>query len=205
MEQLDYREEPGPSFYSKNIKKIFSVILALALVPFLVFGLGPNKISDRGLRYLRIQDTSSIPTKVLGVVMDSLVGSPAVILYDEQAKILLPIWIGEGEALAIEMALKGLKPPRPLTNDLLKSIMGELGAKLVKTEITEVKNETFYANIFVLNASEKILVIDARPSDAIGLAIRFDAPIFVGKSVLKKYGISSDAEERKSKLKSRKT
>ena len=96
---------------------------------------------------------------------------------------LLPIWIGHPEATAILLALEGVELPRPLTHDLMKSILDTLEAHVERIEITRVEDGTFFATIVVL-AGEKTLSIDARPSDSIALAIRMAAPIFVAEAVL---------------------
>ena len=96
---------------------------------------------------------------------------------------LLPIWIGHPEATAILLALEGVELPRPLTHDLMKSMLDTLDAHVERIEITHVEDGTFYAAIIV-RAEEKTLIIDARPSDSIALAIRVAAPIFVAEEVL---------------------
>lgn len=96
---------------------------------------------------------------------------------------LLPIWIGHPEATAILLALEGVELPRPLTHDLMKSMLDALDANVERVEITRVEDGTFFA-VIVLSAQGKTLVIDARPSDSIALAIRTAAPIFVAEEVL---------------------
>lgn len=146
---------------------------------------------------------ASVEVKVMAVVMDSAAMSPTVILYDETEKIMLPIWIGTSEAYAIQLELNGEKPPRPLTNDLLKTVMDKLGAKLLKTVVTMVEDQTYYAKLY-LQSHNGEMEIDARPSDAIALAMRSKAPIFVNKDVLSKHGISTETK-KKTNEKTRKT
>jgi hypothetical protein len=126
-----------------------------------------------------------IEMKVSGIVLDPQTNVPIVILKDGEGKRTLPIWIGLLEASAIAMELEKIKIHRPLTHDLLKNILEQLQAAVVKIEITDIKNNTYYALIH-LECSGKIAAIDSRPSDAIALALRTNAPIFVAASVLDK-------------------
>lgn len=95
---------------------------------------------------------------------------------------LLPIWIGHPEATAILLSLEGAQPPRPLSHDLMKSLLEALNAYVERVEITRVESGTFFATI-VVRAEERIITVDARPSDSIALAIRMGAPIFVDEDV----------------------
>ncbi|MCJ7497525.1 MAG: bifunctional nuclease family protein [candidate division Zixibacteria bacterium] len=117
--------------------------------------------------------------KINGIALDVTTNSPVVILAPlDSDQLLLPIWIGHYEAWAIGMELSGLSSKRPLTHDLLKSAIESLGGKILKVEITELVNQTFYAKIYVeLNGSVK--EIDARPSDSIALALKAGAKIYV--------------------------
>ncbi len=117
--------------------------------------------------------------KINGLALDVTTNSPVVILAPlDSDQLLLPIWIGHYEAWAIGMELSGLSSKRPLTHDLLKSAIESLGGKILKVEITELVNQTFYAKIYVeLNGSVK--EIDARPSDSIALALKAGAKIYV--------------------------
>ncbi|PKQ16826.1 MAG: hypothetical protein CVT67_03400 [Actinobacteria bacterium HGW-Actinobacteria-7] len=107
---------------------------------------------------------------------------------------LLPIWIGHPEATAILLALEGVETPRPMTHDLLSSVIETLGTMVEKVEITRVEGGTFYAAIF-LRGEEKTLVVDARPSDSIALAIRSRAPIFVSSEVLENAAVPDESIE----------
>ncbi len=149
-----------------------------------------------GLYYLRSQKKEEkavradiVEMQVLSVVRDSLEKDATLILCDARRDTFLPIGIGESEALAIEFELYDQKPPRPLTSDLLKQIMEWMDARVVAVEITEVVDHTFYAEVHVEQAQENRKNIDARPSDAIGLALRFDAPIYVRRPVIERYGV----------------
>lgn len=114
--------------------------------------------------------------------------SPIVLLRDTEERNFLPIWIGMFEAAAIAMELQGFKPPRPMTHDLLMTLIETMGAAIQRIVITQIEDNTFYANIDVLKHpdDEKPVVIDARPSDAIAVAVRAEAPIFVAESVMVK-------------------
>jgi bifunctional DNase/RNase len=120
-----------------------------------------------------------IEVKINGIALDVTTNSPVVILAPlDSDQLLLPIWIGHYEAWAIGMELSGLSSKRPLTHDLLKSAIESLGGKVLKVEVTELVNQTFYAKIYVeLNGSVK--EIDARPSDSIALALKAGAKIYV--------------------------
>src|SRR5262245_45026404 len=107
--------------------------------------------------------------KVRRVALDQQ-NSPVVLLVDEEESIALPIWIGHAEATAIAMRLQGFQPPRPMTHDLLQSIVEHLAAKVTRIVVTEVRESTYYAEIH-LAKNGNALVIDSRPSDAIALAL----------------------------------
>ena len=105
-------------------------------------------------------------------------GNFLVLLMDDEEKKVLPISIGPLEAQAIALVLQGEIPPRPLTHDLLKSVCENLGGSMEKVVITDIRENTFYAEIYLQRNGETI-VVDSRPSDAIALALRFQAPIFM--------------------------
>jgi bifunctional DNase/RNase len=105
-------------------------------------------------------------------------GNFLVLLMDDEEKKVLPISIGPLEAQAIALVLQGEIPPRPLTHDLLKVVCESLGATMEKIVITDIRDSTFYAEIY-LQQNGEMLIIDSRPSDAIAVALRFDAPIFM--------------------------
>jgi uncharacterized protein len=123
--------------------------------------------------------------KVAGITVDPFTNTPIVILKDMEEKDVLPIWIGLLEASSIATALENVQTPRPMTHDLLKNVLDSLGAKVVKIEVNDLKDNTYYAMIH-LDFNKKRVVIDARPSDAIALALRVDASIFVDETVIKK-------------------
>lgn len=119
-----------------------------------------------------------------------------VILKDKAFDRYLPIWIGPAEADAIAVKLQDVSVPRPLTHDLLGSVIAALGATVVQIVVCDLKNDTFFAKIH-LQTNGKSLEIDSRPSDAMALAVRVSAPIFVDESVMEKAGILLDKETGK--------
>jgi len=126
-----------------------------------------------------------IKMKVTGLTIDPLTNTPIVILKDMQEKKAIPIWIGLFEASAIATELEKITFSRPMTHDLLTDILRVLGVEVTKIEINDLRNNTFFANICLVKDG-KNLVIDARPSDAIAIALRANAPIFVDDKVIEK-------------------
>lgn len=126
-----------------------------------------------------------VKSKINGLALDVTSNSPVVVLAPEDDDLVLPIWIGHYEAWAIAMELSGVESKRPLTHDLLNGTILELGAKVKKIEVTELKEQTFFARI-ILSRNGDELVIDARPSDSIALALKADAPIYVEKTLFQK-------------------
>ena len=119
-----------------------------------------------------------------------------VILKEKLARRYLPIWIGPAEADAIAVKLQGVTVPRPLTHDLLSSVIDSLGATIDSIIVSDLKSDTFYAKI-ILNIDGEQVEIDSRPSDALALAVRVDAPIYADEAVLDKAGILLDEETGK--------
>lgn len=117
-----------------------------------------------------------------GLALDIASKSPVVILAAEDSDRVLPIWIGHFEAWAIAMELSQLKSKRPLSHDLMVSIVGELSGKITKVEVTELREQTFYARIYI-ETEVGVKEIDARPSDSIALALKTGAPIFVNSEL----------------------
>jgi bifunctional DNase/RNase len=126
-----------------------------------------------------------LQVEIKGLMLDPSSNVPIVILRDIQSQMFLPIWIGVFEANAIALRLEGVDPPRPMTHDLLRSFLEQLGGKVEKIVISDLRESTFFAVIHVRNQSAA-LTIDARPSDAIALALRTESPIFVLRTVLDK-------------------
>lgn len=127
-------------------------------------------------------DDELIPMRVDRVILDPSSQLPIVVLRDESGSRALPIWIGAFEASAIAMAREGMKPPRPMTHDLFATVLGALEARVERVVVTEVRDSTYYARLF-LRAGGEVREVDSRPSDAIALAVRTDAPIFVSPKV----------------------
>lgn len=127
----------------------------------------------------------TIEMKIKGLMIDPVTQMPIIMLRDPKTEAVLPIWVGLYEANAIALQLEKIKTPRPMTHDLLKNVLAELGVGVDKVVITELKENTFYALIH-LSGEGKSLTIDSRPSDAIALALRVDAPIFVEEEVISK-------------------
>ncbi|MBD3299047.1 MAG: bifunctional nuclease family protein [candidate division Zixibacteria bacterium] len=123
-----------------------------------------------------------VKAKINGLALDVTSNSPVVVLAPEEGDLVLPIWIGHFEAWAIAMELSGVASKRPLTHDLLNGVIGRLGGSVAKIEVTELREQTFYAKIFV-NRNGQTLEIDARPSDSIALALKAKAPIFVNEEL----------------------
>ena len=119
-----------------------------------------------------------------------------VILKERMAERYLPIWIGPAEADAIAVKLQDVNVPRPLTHDLLSSVIDNLGATVNSIVVNDLKNDTFYAKI-ILNVDGGVIEVDSRPSDALALAVRVEAPIYVEEVVLDKAGILLDQETGK--------
>jgi len=138
----------------------------------------------------------AIQMTVGGLTLDPVTKTPIVILKDIDNKLNLPIWIGLLEATAMATELEGIKMARPMTHDLLKTILTELGGAVKSIEITELKENTYYALVY-LSVAGRELVIDSRPSDAIALALRTKSPIYVAKAVLEASSILQQSEEGK--------
>lgn len=138
----------------------------------------------------------TIQMSVGGLTLDPVTKTPIVILKDTENKLNLPIWIGLLEATAMATEIEGIKMARPMTHDLLKNILGEVGCAVESVEITELKENTYYALVHI-NLGGRELVIDSRPSDAIALALRTKSPIFVAKAVLEASSVLQQSEEAK--------
>jgi len=142
----------------------------------------------------KTEDDSFVQMKVTGLTIDPFTSMPIIILKDLHEKCALPIWIGLIEASAIATELENIKLARPMTHDLLKTILQSLEVNVVKAEVTDLADNTFYARL-ILSAGPKELIIDSRPSDAIAIALRTEAPIFVAKKVIDKSRKIDLAEE----------
>ncbi len=123
--------------------------------------------------------------KLSGLIMDSTTHAPVIILKDLEDKEVISLWIGLLEASAIAVELEKIDLPRPMTHDLVKNVLDSLNIKVLKIEIADLRDNTFYAYIH-LGMDGKTFTIDARPSDAIAIALRTKSPIYVDEDVIKK-------------------
>jgi len=132
-----------------------------------------------------MMESELIKLTVQGVMPDAIPNSDSqvVILQDESKVNTLPIWVGVAEGTAIRLAMEGVIPPRPLSHDLIRNLTEQLGLKISKVVVTDVKNNTYYASIY-LSSKQSELTVDSRPSDAIALALRTRSPIYVAQDVL---------------------
>lgn len=128
-----------------------------------------------------------------GLTLDPTTKMPIVVLKDPDNKLNLPIWIGPLEAASMATELEGIRPQRPMTHDLLRNLLGELGASVESIEVTELRENTYFARILLRTREGKQMEIDSRPSDAISLALRTKSPIYVAKKVLE---MSSELHEQ---------
>jgi bifunctional DNase/RNase len=128
--------------------------------------------------------SSFVEMKVAGIALDPTNNSPIVVLRDLDGKFILPIWIGIMEASAIASALEGVQYSRPMTHDLFRSFIETLGATIEKIEVMDIRDNVFYALITIIHGGNR-LTIDARPSDAIAIALRTKSAIFVASHVIK--------------------
>src|SRR5436189_2363769 len=130
---------------------------------------------------------------VYGVSFDLVGKQPIVLLKTVEGNKFLPIWIGHSEAAAILMKLQNAATPRPMTHDLVTDILGELGARVTHVAVTELRENTFYAQVTIQQDGGEV-EIDSRPSDAIALAVRAEAPIFVADEVIDESGIEFEGD-----------
>ena len=131
---------------------------------------------------------------IYGVSFDIVGKQPIVLLKTAEGNKFLPIWIGHPEAAAILMKLQGASTPRPMTHDLVTSMLGELDAQVVRITVTELRENTFHASITIQQNGTEIEV-DSRPSDAIALAVRAEAPIYADDRVIEESAIEFEGEE----------
>ncbi len=130
---------------------------------------------------------------IYGVSFDMVGKQPIVLLKTAEGNKFLPIWIGHPEAAAILMKLQGATAPRPMTHDLINDMLFEMDANCIRVTVTELKDNTFYASI-TLSSNGQEIEIDSRPSDAIALAVRASAPIFVSDEVISESAIEFEQE-----------
>ena len=143
--------------------------------------------------------TNPVPVELVGVRIELPTNQPIVLLRETTGTRFLPIWIGAGEATAIAFALEGVEPQRPLTHDLMESIVTAVGVTVDRVVITELRDGIYYADLVFTGESEEI-VVSARPSDAIALAVRARAPLFVHQGVLDEAGVEIRDEDEEDEV-----
>ena len=136
-----------------------------------------------------------VEMKIRGLTMDPVTQMPIVVLKDINGNTVLPIWVGIFEANAIALEIEKVSTPRPMTHDLLKTVLLGLNAGVKKVVVSDLKDDTFFAVIWLEKDGETITV-DSRPSDALALALRLDCPIYVDDSVLKNSKMTSTVNEK---------
>jgi bifunctional DNase/RNase len=142
-----------------------------------------------------LEVTMEVEMKIRGLMMDPVTNMPIVILKDVGGDTVLPIWVGVYEANAIALEIEKVTTPRPMTHDLIKNVLTGLDTQVHKVVVTELKEDTFYAVIW-LERNGQIVSIDSRPSDALALALRMDCPIFVEDDVLKTSKQAANVSDR---------
>ncbi len=136
-----------------------------------------------------------VEMKIRGLMMDPVSNMPIVILKDVGGNSILPIWVGVYEANAIALEIEKVATPRPMTHDLIKSLLAGLSTGMKKVVVSELKDDTFYAVIW-LERDGEIISVDSRPSDALALALRLDCPIYVEEAVLKSSKTASSVSDK---------
>jgi bifunctional DNase/RNase len=136
-----------------------------------------------------------VEMKIRGLMMDPVTNMPIVVLKDVGSETVLPIWVGVYEANAIALEIEKVSTPRPMTHDLIKNLLVGLDTRVHKVVVSELREDTFYAVIW-MERDGHIISVDSRPSDALALALRLDCPIFVDDEVLKNSKLASTINER---------
>ncbi len=136
-----------------------------------------------------------VEMKIRGLMMDPVMQTPIVILKDVTGNTILPIWVGMYEANAIALEIEKISTPRPMTHDLIKTLLMGLETGIQKIVVNELKDDTFYALIW-LEKNGELISVDSRPSDALALALRLDCPIFVDEQVIKNSKSSVNVNEK---------
>ena len=136
-----------------------------------------------------------IEMSVKGLMVDPVTNAPIVLLRDEEGNRVLPIWVGVFEANAIALQVENVAPPRPMTHDLLTQVITDLKAAIDRVVICDLREGTFYA-IIHMRVEDRVVVVDSRPSDAIALALRAKAPIFVEEAVLEQAKTADASADR---------
>lgn len=136
-----------------------------------------------------------VEMKIRGLTMDPVTQMPIVVLKDVNGNTVLPIWVGIFEANAIALEIEKVTTPRPMTHDLLKTVLLGLNAGVRKVVVSDLRDDTFFAVIW-LEKDGELITVDSRPSDALALALRLDCPIYVDDSVLKNSKMTSTVNEK---------
>ena len=132
---------------------------------------------------------------VSGLALDTLSRSPVVLLKEIDNEGMLPIWIGPNEAAVIALELSGIAPKRPLTHDLMKSVLNGFGARVQKILVSSLQDNTYYAKFYIQAGENEIVEIDARPSDSIAMALKMDSPIYVSEELRDSLVYLNESEE----------
>src|SRR5208282_4068533 len=140
-------------------------------------------------------DRMEVEMKIRGLMMDPVTNMPIVVLKDINGNAILPIWVGIYEANAIALEIEKVSTPRPMTHDLIKTLLLGLGTGIRKVVVSELKDDTFYAVIW-LDKDGELISVDSRPSDALALALRLDCPIYVEETVLKSSKASAASADK---------
>jgi hypothetical protein len=136
-----------------------------------------------------------VEMKIRGLMMDPVTNMPIVVLKDPSGDAVLPIWVGIYEANAIALEIEKVATPRPMTHDLIKNVLTGLESKVHKVVVTELRDDTFFAVIWI-EREGRYISVDSRPSDALAIAMRLDCPIFVEDEVLKSSKLAATVSDR---------
>src|SRR6202451_2705028 len=136
-----------------------------------------------------------VEMKIRGLMVDPVTNMPIIVLKDSASEAVLPIWVGVYEANAIALEIEKVNTPRPMTHDLIKNVLTGLDALVHKVVVTELRDDTFYAVIW-MEREGRIVSVDSRPSDALALALRVDCPIFVEGEVLKNTKLAANLSDK---------
>jgi len=144
-----------------------------------------------------------VEMKIRGLMMDPVTNMPIVVLKDVSGDAVLPIWVGIYEANAIALEIEKVATPRPMTHDLIKNVLTGLDARVHKVVVSELRDDTFFAVIW-MEREGRVISVDSRPSDALALALRVDCPIFVEEGVLKNSKLAAAVSDKSSNEEMRK-
>ena len=143
---------------------------------------------------MKEEETTLVEVKIGALIMDPNTNTPIVVLKGVDAEVVLPIWVGAFEANAIALEIEKIVPQRPMTHDLLRNLIVECGLNASRVVVTDLLENTFYALVELTDSNGDLVSMDARPSDAIALALRLDCPIFVQQKVLDLSAASSQLD-----------